>query len=185
MLIYKNRNTEQKYIFIHIPKNAGKYKRNEIKKKFQIIKSFWGVQKNFDFAHVPYIKIEKYVDNIEEYYIHSYLRNPYDRIISAFFYKNKNKNMKDFQNFCKNQLLSISFNFYNYNAKYIHYYPQYLFLYDDDFQSSVHVKKIEDVENPKKYILSEYFDDECLQNINRIYEKDFELFGYQKILKLE
>lgn len=184
MLIYKNKNNEQKYIFIHVPKNAGKYFRNKIKINFKIIKSYWGVKNNFDFAHIPYIKLEKYVNNIEEYNIHSYTRNPYDRIISAFFYKNKNKNIKDFQNFCKNQLLTIKFTFYNYNAKYIHYYPQYLFLYDDDFTINVNLKKIEDIENPKKYILSEYFDHECLENINKIYEKDFELFGYDKISKL-
>lgn len=56
MLIYKNTNTN--YIFIHIPKNSGKYIRNKIfnDNNNEIVKSYWDIYSNLDLAHIPYIK---------------------------------------------------------------------------------------------------------------------------------
>jgi hypothetical protein len=179
MLVYEKK--DNKYIFIHIPKNAGKYIRQNIRFKYKVIKSFWGIKNNFDLAHIPYCKMNQYIKNIENYKIYAYSRNPYDRIISAFFYKNKNKNrnINDFKKFCKNELLKFNFN-KEYPYTYIHYYPQYMFVCDDNnnYDSCIKIKKIEE---PKTYDLSKYLDDECIYNINLVYEKDFKLFGYEII----
>jgi len=56
MLIFKNQH--KYYIYIHIPKNSGKYIRTKIanNKSNKILKNYWGIKDNFDLAHIPYIK---------------------------------------------------------------------------------------------------------------------------------
>ena len=62
---------------------------------------------------------------------------------------------------------------FDYNI--IHYYPQYLFVCDEnlDIPKNIKIDKLEDVETPKIYDLTKYFDDECLNIINNMYIKRF------------
>jgi hypothetical protein len=64
-----------------------KTKKIKDDKKNKIIKQFWGIDKNLDLAHIPFMFKNKYLDNLNitniNYY--TYVRNPYNRIISAFF----------------------------------------------------------------------------------------------------
>jgi len=100
MFVYKDIVNNVNYVYIHIPKNSGRYIRQKIQRNNNnsIIKYYFGEDKVFDFAHIPYIKREKYVPNFDtneyQYYAHS--RNPYDRIISAYIYKNKNNDIINF-----------------------------------------------------------------------------------------
>jgi len=184
MLIFFDKIQKKTKVYIHIPKNGGKHIRWKIENNNDntIIRSFWYLDSNFDLAHIPYIKKDDYVKTSIDHYF-SYSRNPYDRIISAYFYLNPNSNINNFKHFCKKILINYSFDL-SFNANYIHYYPQYLFLCDEKLQiNNVEVKKLEDVENPKRYKLSEYFDNECIQIINKIYESDFTLFNYEIIAK--
>lgn len=182
MLIYKNTNTN--YIFIHIPKNSGKYIRNKIfnDNNNEIVKSYWDIYSNLDLAHIPYIKKDEFIENNIEYNYFTYTRYPYDRIISGFFYKNPDKNIDDFQNFVKNTLILYDFSM-NFNCDIIHYYPQYLFVCDENLNipKNITISKLENLENPRKYNLSEYFDSNCINIINNIYIKDFLFFDYQMI----
>ena len=59
----------------------------------------------------------------------------------------------------------------------IHYYPQYLFVCDEtlDIPENITIYKLE---NPKKYDLTKYFDEVCINIINTIYHKDFLFFNY-------
>jgi hypothetical protein len=172
-MIYENNNVV--YGFIHIPKNGGKYIRNQLiqNKQNKIIKVFWDIKDSFDMAHIPYIKMPKPAQ------FHSYSRNPYDRIISAFFYKNPGSTIQDFKTFCKETLIHYDFNL-SFPCEYIHYYPQYLFVCDHKLTIRAKIEKIENF-NPSKYIYTEYFDDKCIQIINKIYRLDFLLFGYNMI----
>ncbi len=210
MLIFKNIKENQLYIYIHIPKNGGKFIRNKIKnnKNNEIIKEFWGVNNKLDLAHIPYMKKEiikyfwdlydkfhleyipdtlkeKYSEQMNYYLYITYTRNPYDRIISAFFYKNNTTNIQHLKNFCKNELPHYDFNFkFNYN--WIHYYPQYLFLCDKNCNISkdIDIKKLEEHEKPKRYNLIQYLDNECIEIINKVYKNDFTLLNYEMINKL-
>ena len=125
----------------------------------------------------------KYINNLnlENINYYTYVRNPYNRIISAFFYKNKGKKIKDFKLFVKKHL--IKFNFDNYFDKnLIHYYPQYMFICDNDFKiNKVKFDKLENKEeyNIKKYNLIDYFDLETIKIINEIYKTDFKMFDYK------
>jgi hypothetical protein len=184
MLIFKS--NDNKYnIFIHIPKNSGTYIRQKItnNKNNKILYEYWGIESGFDLAHIPYIMRNMFITGNIEYNYFTHTRNPYHRIISAFFYKDNKKNIDDFKYFVKNTLITYDFNMsFDYNI--IHYYPQYLFVCDEnlDIPKNIKIDKIEDVETPKTYDLTKYFNDECLNIINNIYSKDFLYFNYQKLV---
>jgi hypothetical protein len=131
----------------------------------------------YDYVHVPFMLKNEYVDllNLENINYYTYTRNPYHRIISAFFYKNQKCIIKDFKLFVKNKLIKYDFNT-KFDKRIIHYYPQHLFICDKSFQiDEVKYYKLENTDfNIKKYNLQEYFDVETLKIINDIYKKDFE-----------
>ena len=184
MLIFENQH--KYYIYIHIPKNSGKYIRKKIanNKSNKILKRYWGVKYNFDLAHIPYIKKNNFIKNNIEYNYFSYTRCPYNRIISAFFYLNPGKKPHHFKDFVKNTLISYKFNM-DFKCNIIHYYPQYLFICDEnlDIPKNIKIYKLEDCEQPKQYNLINYFDDECINIINKIYIKDFLFFNYNRHFK--
>jgi len=49
----------------------------------------------------------------------------------------------------------------DFDCKIIHYYPQYLFICDEnlDIPKNIKIDKLEDCEQPKQYNLINYFDD--------------------------
>ena len=174
---------EKKYIYIHIPKNSGKFIRKKIEKdkNVNILQSYWGGKTTLDEAHIPYILKDNFVRDSDNYLFFSHSRNPYNRIISAYFYKNKNKNIHDFKSFIINELPNLDFDLY-FDRKIIHYYPQYLFVCDNNYEiNNVEVTKLEDIENPKEYKLTKYLDSDMIKIINEVYKKDFELFNYDLI----
>ena len=187
MFIFKNIITNHSYIFIHIPKNGGKFIRNKLKndENNKTTKNYWQIDNNLDLAHIPYMKKEKYIEPNIDYHYFTYSRNPYDRMISAYFYKNNTKSIKHFKDFCKNELVTLDFNLH-FDKKYIHYYPQYLFLCDETYNipSNIEIKKIEEDEKPKRYNLVDYLDNECIEIINKVYKNDFLLLNYEMINKL-
>ena len=185
MLIFRNNVLNKEMVFIHIPKNSGKFIINKIKndKNNTCIKDFWGIEKNADIAHIPYLRRNNYIEESSKYTYFAYSRNPYYRIISAFFYLNKGKKVSDFRRFCKDVLPRFNFSL-DFYKEYIHYYPQYLFVCDTNLQisSNVTVTKIEDSESPKVYNLTEFMDKQCIKVINIVYQEDFKFFNYAMIL---
>lgn len=185
MLIYETE--EQRYILIHIPKTAGRYTRTLIArdKSNKIINSFVHIRNGLDLAHIPFIKLKDYVKNYDNSYIYAYLRDPYQRLISAYFYKN-NKIVKDkeatFIKFCENNLVKMSFD-NSYKPDIIHYYPQYKFLIDDkgEISNSINLIKTENAFVPKIYDIYKFYNKKTITIVNNIYKRDFELFGYSMI----
>lgn len=183
MLIYKTNSESKYYIFIHIPKNSGCFIRQQIKGNPDniLIKNYWDID-SIDLAHIPYILKNKYIDTNIDYNYFAHSRNPYDRIISGFFYRTINGDIEKLKNFIKNELTLMKF-ILNYDPNIIHYYPQYLFVCDInlDIPSNIKITKIETFEGAKKYDLTKYLDNECIKIINKIYKKDFLFFGYEMI----
>lgn len=181
-IVYHNKNN--KNIFIHIPKNSGIHTRINIERNPEnnIIEIFWDTYHNLDFAHLPYSFMKHYVEDWQSYTYFSHTRNPYHRIISAFIYKTKSTDQEDFKEFVKNKLTTYQFD-KKYDASIIHYYPQYLFLINDDDIVEDHfvITKVEDKDKPKYYDLKLYYDKETIDIINNIYEKDFIYFNYEFI----
>ena len=177
MLIFSNKNI--KYVFIHIPKNSGKYLRDKIiaNKNNKIIKSYWGYEGNLDLAHIPYTKKNDFIKFYA--YFFAYTRCPYNRFISAYFYINPENSVDDFKSFIKTELITYEFNM-DYDCNIIHYYPQYLFVCDNtmNIKKNIKISKLENLENPRKYNLPDFFDNECIHIINKIYNNDFLFFDY-------
>jgi hypothetical protein len=192
MLVFEDSNGIKK-VFIHIPKNSGKYVRKLLIQKYKIIQRFWGIKSSIDTAHIPYLLRNKFlgVDSGDFEYF-SYTRNPYHRLISGFYYiYGKAYGYKNtphyFKAFCIQVLPKLSFDTNFSNVHIIHFYPQYLFLCDDDetFTVKVETKKLEDdpeTFNMREYDLKSYFNDnKVLEIVNKIYARDFEEFGYDKL----
>jgi hypothetical protein len=58
-----------------------------------------------------------------------------------------------------------------------------MFVCDNNFDiTDVGVEKLETSYNPKQYCILKFLDAECINIINKIYEKDFILFGYDMII---
>lgn len=144
-----------------------------------ILQSYWGVSLGFDLGHIPYFKKDYFVEKGEKYQYFTYSRCPYDRLISAFFYLHPKKSKDDLQIFIKYTLPLLNFSL-AYDCNIIHYYPQYLFVCDENLQLSkdIHIQKLENVEKPKQYILEDYLDTQSIAIINHIYNKDFAWFNY-------
>lgn len=201
MLVFNYKGTN--YVFIHIPKNCGRYIRDEIQKQSNILEIFWDFYRInntiFDLAHIPYILSKKYIKSNLNLKYFTFIRNPYDRLISAFYYLHpkldKEKNIKEFQNFVLTQLPTFTFkkSFYCDNNNYIiHYYPQYMFLENstNTIDTSIIIYKIESYNNEiiqlpklenKTYTIEKYYTKQMIEIVNRIYDKDFNYFNYYKI----
>ena len=187
MIIYIDKNNIT-CVYIHIPKNSGRYIRNKLIDENKVIMNYWDIA-DIDLAHIPFILRDKYIREPDNKYYYSYSRNPYQRLISGYIHLNpdKDKNYNDFINFCINDLPKYNFDL-SFNKDYIHYYPQYLFVCDDKFSISIDVTKLEDLHYEgfklKEYDLHLYYNNETLQIVNDIYSKDFEFFEYNKITKI-
>lgn len=185
MIIFKHNKIN--YVYLHIPKCNGKYIRNIIKKQFEIVKEYWGLDDNrrIDLAHMPYNICKNYLNPNEEHKFISFIRNPYDRIVSAYLYLyGPNENFTKF--------ITEEFKFMNFfDYKKIHFWPQYKFLEEnvevisfDDVKSEQKVTSCDLVLenlNVKKYNIKKYFNIKCLKIINKFYEKDIKLCNLHKI----
>jgi len=180
MLIFQK--DSKYYIFIHIPKNGGKYLRDSYKndKTNKIIKSYWNLQDGIDLAHIPYFLKDNYIEQGIEYNYFAYVRNPYYRVISAYFYKWPNRHQNTIKKFVTHELIRYDFSSMGFQSNIIHFYPQHLFVCDKnlDIPSHIEISKLDEI---KHYNLVDFFDDKCIEIINTIYSKDFQLFNYDVI----
>ena len=200
MLVFRDKEQEKKYVFIHIPKTGGTNLRNQITKdpRYEIIHYYWYIKEGFDLAHIPYIKSNEFINHTtnekieqnqepEEYHYFAYTRNPYDRIISSFFHKNpyedRGGDNKVFKYFIKNTLTKYKFSS-DFSSDIIHYYPQYLFVCyrNKNIKVEINNDQFKNDKTATRYKLDCFFDEECIEIINRIYIYDFILFGYEIII---
>ena len=157
---------KNKFIFIHVPKTAGSSVNSTlsaIDESSKIIstiqingESSWitlpGLKQEAiyfdnsqDWAHPPYplnkILCKKFIED-PEYFSFSFVRNPFDRIVSAFTYAQRRSefeenddnvdphfNFRDFNEFCEKYLTREDL-CSPITRKNIHFLPQYRFLYD-------------------------------------------------------
>ena len=183
------------YVYIDIPIPIATYIRSQIiKDLYQVIKHWWFIKdEQLDLAHIPYKMRTDYVRQDYEHIYITFSRDPYQRFISAFLNTtfSEGRTAKEF-------ILQVLANekFDDYYYMYIHFYPQYKFVIDENNELVDDIKKFkletynnefikftEDIKLPT-YDLKEYFDEESLQKFNEIYKKDFEVFGYDMVTSL-
>ena len=205
-------NNEVNILFIHIPKTGGTSLEKFFSKKFNIELNkeslFTTNPKDFlndiSYQHqlLKTIKTNKRlfrIDN-ENLQIVSIVRNPYCRLVSDLFFKNLIKesfNKDDVYNVIKNYILDSK------NVKHDnHRIPQYLFLVDENDEIMKNIKimrtenlnndminlgyddfnSYEQVSNVRNKNYYSYLNMESVKLINDFYDKDFELFGYNKFV---
>ena len=190
---------KNKYIYIHIPKCGGTSIEARLADETCIFKSgTW--PHNFKFNNplnhctVVQIKESKVLHpNFDDYYLFTFTRNPFCRLVSEYFYL---KDRLKLSNDVKKGLIYMA-NTYSENGIYgLHCMYQYKFIDDSvnrvgkfenlqtDFdiicdeiglprQQLPHENKT----NHKHY--TEYYDDETRQIVAERYAKDIERFGYK------
>jgi hypothetical protein len=199
----------RKFIFIHIPKNAGSaievslgiYKKEcMVEAKDSIIEN--GVSYSLQHLTAKQLKVHELTKNcFENYFKFAFVRNPYQRVLSEYFWLNQkrlNKEKTSPENFSK-----FIDEFYSIIDK-DHKLTQYEYLYDEnenlivDFIGRIEsfdqdftkvTKKFGKVIIAKPYNMSRqkkdinqdlYLTEENKEKIYNLFKIDFETFGYEK-----
>lgn len=187
-----------KCIFVHIPKAAG------ISVNKALFGTYGGSHMKLKDYQLIFSKTEFY-----EYYKFTFVRNPWDRLVSTYFFlKNGGFHEKDKEWFDDN--LSQFENFEDFvlnwlnienSYKWIHFIPQYEFVTVNNKVLVDDVYKLENIEDgmssiSKKLNLSlelrhenknpdrnikyrDYYSSKTKEIVNLVYKKDIELFDYQ------
>jgi len=105
-------NKDKNFLWIHIPKCAGSTLRQHPDLKKSSVENFTG----FQYTHTPYSEIESH--QTKNLFKFSFCRNPYDRLVSAFFCLKRDHNFKLYDSFddfvlhnFKNEKGNININF--------------------------------------------------------------------------
>lgn len=177
--------------FIHVPKTAGSSFHKIIKKDYRIV-------------YCEHVRV-KDISSM------SFVRHPYDRLVSAYFYLT-NRDNENPLNIEYEEILKKYIDFKDFvmhievddlHNKIIHLKPMHYWLCDEDGKIIVDgVFKIEDVSNINEFLVSlgyeeklsdvhinsskhghitEYLDGDIIKEINKIYKLDFELFDYKML----
>jgi hypothetical protein len=214
-------NHNLKAIFIHIPKNGGSYVAEILNKNYGFKnyylqrpdhKIFCGskdssVDKHENKIHgtLMYYKTSPYINKImnmnenkwKSYFIFTFVRNPYDRIVSGWNYINKyNIPFKDYMN------INMNANDYDYWHVFM---PQSRHIIGNNGKIRANfIGKLENLEIDLKMVLNqigikniihqsfiknkkshkksiEYYDNEVLEKVNLLIKEDLENFGYNKL----
>lgn len=185
-----------KCIFVHIPKTGG----------ISISESLFG---NAGGVHTT---IKKYKTifpqkTFDEYFKFTFVRNPWDRVVSAFFYLKAGGMHDDDANWAKKHLADFS-SFEAFIKGWlneeniflgIHFIPQVYFLKDDDGKIPIDfIGRFENIESDfrticKKLSLTrslthknrssretytQYYNSELIDIVGKVYAEDIKTFGY-------
>lgn len=189
-------NHKYKCIFIHIPKTGGTTIENILRGN-KTPESQGSTHRKIAFYK------RTYLSDFKSYYKFACVRNPWDRLVSAFFYMSSGGNQskwdksvaqewgKDFKSFVKN-INTLKNN--------IFLKPQIMFTHVNELLSVDHVMRFESFESETKKITSqlnipineiykvreskhnhytEYYDNKTREIVAEKYAKDIECFGYK------
>ena len=193
---------EKKCIFIHIPKTGGTSIEQFIKDYDKNNLLFIGVRNNRSLQHLTGFQLMKLIPNIyKKYYKFSIVRNPYDKLLSEYYWNPSNigyKSGKSKKDFLKKVSEIIKNKKYYDDIYNDHLIPQYyfifyknklivneLFKYEDlEWVSNYLKKKLKIFRNfpylNKNDIEKEGWTEEEKEIIYDLYKDDFLYFGYTK-----
>ena len=199
-----------KFIFIHIPKNSGTSMSKAILKEYK--KSLLlrdcerkGPNIGIDKMHLYYEVIDKFipVNVINKFLKFCIIRNPYNKLYSAWnFIKERHgyNNVNDFVKYKLNEKFIYGKELIPGDAR-VHYRPQFTFILNEkEEQYTDFIIRYENLNQDITKLNNKYklniplygnenttrnyitkFNKESIEKINKLYEKDFLLFGYEMI----
>lgn len=193
---YHQYHDEFKCIFIHIPKTAGTSLQETL----------------FNYSHTGHFKWDEYraADRVKfkDYYKFAFVRNPYDRLVSAYFYlKAGGRNKYDLE--WSESVLSKFPTFKSFVMEWVsesnikdwnHFSLQSEYIFDDkgvcmvdfighfetlsrDFTiiaSKLGVQnELSNINKSNRKQYHEYYDNDMIAVVKEVYKKDLELLGYE------
>ena len=194
---------ELKCIFIHIPKTAGTSIEQFLKDNNKNELEYLGVRNNRSLQHLTALELSKEIPYVFKiYYKFSFVRNPYDRLLSVYYWTpipnvgyKYGKTKAEFLNFVTNLIKNKRF----FNNVYVdHFAPQYLFLYGNRKLLVDEVFKYEKLDESVKYLKEKFginnelpilnksktkkedWNERQKERIYKLYMTDFIIFGYSK-----
>jgi hypothetical protein len=199
MVVCHNR----KIIFIHIPKTAGSSIEHLLRDEGKYELDFIGVRNGRSTHHYMGIELKIILKELYSvYYKFSFVRNPYDRLISEYFWcriKNIgykfNKTFDEFLDYVEDIVKNKKFTEHIEND---HFIPQYLFLFFDNKLIVNNIFKYEDIETVIPLIIKKLKIKTSLKHLNKtnkneitldetqkeriynLYKIDFQTFNYAK-----
>ena len=194
----------KKCIFIHIPKTAGTSIEQFIKDNDKNPIILTGVQDGRSRRHFTALDIKLlFPDLFKQYYKFSVVRNPYDRLLSEYYWcKIPNVGYKfgktkiEFLNYVSNVIKQKT---YFTNIFHDHFIHQYMFLYNHQNKLLVNnLFKYEHLDSAIEFIKKKLYINQNLNQLNKttaektdwsieekeivyeLYKKDFMYFQYKK-----
>ena len=200
----------KEFIFIHIPKNSGTEMTKALEKTYKDTKLLMlcerdGINIGIDKMHLYYDVIDKYISKniLNKYFKFCIIRNPYNKLYSAWNFIKERHGYNDVNDFVKYKLDEK----FIYGKEIIpgdarvHYRPQFTFVYDEennkfaDFiiryenlnediskmnkKYGLNIPLYDNGNTQKNYI--NFFNKDSITKINNLYKKDFVLFNYEII----
>lgn len=193
--IYEGHANQLQCIFIHIPKSAGT----------SVAQALFSAQSR----HVRYLEYEMANPcKFRRYFKFTFVRNPWDRLVSTYFFLNSGgmnsldaafseKHLSIYSNFSDFVMHGLSRNIVQ---SWVHFRPQSWFVCDPGGNLKVNfVGHFETLSEDFKYVAqrlgvncelpktnasnhrhySTYYDKESWSMVKRVYQADIDLFGYQ------
>ena len=194
---------KEKILFLHVPKTGGTNILNYFVKRHDSkdnLKLYYPVG-DLEWSHATYDMCKKELGNIfNEIYKFTIVRNPYDKMVSEFFYRKKYNYKRTFNSLEMNFEKFINHLYENFQSikqmphiEQSHFIPQkkfcgegvnefkfekfeeiILFL-NKKFNLAI-VNKKENQSEHSNY--KEYYNDEIAKKIFKLYEEDFDYFKY-------
>jgi len=190
----------KKCIFIHIPKTGGTSVEQFIRDQDRNDIQYLGVRNNRSMHHMTasQLKLELLPTQYNSYYRFSIVRNPYDRLLSEYYWSPVLGHKKGHTKleFLKHVILIVRHQLYYTNIYFDHFIPQYKFVYEQKRLQVHHLFKFEDMEWVKTFlsrklnihsefpyfnkteIPKEEWSEEEKKLIYALYQEDFKRFGY-------
>jgi hypothetical protein len=191
-------NHKYKFLFIHIPKTSGR--STELCLNRRCGKDDTGTRLNgpLQLLRNPHKTLDDYYkiyskQELKSYFKFTIVRNPFDRIVSEYFYSRKRRltQSRDFKTFVVNGEIDTQ-SYPNHNIPQIDFFVDkkridYIAKFEnlqEDFKTICDKIKIPHQElphhnNTKHKHYTEYYDDETRQIVAEKYAKDIEYFNYE------